>query len=182
MFPLVPLKKHPTTREKKPSGFLFPIWFPLQDVFGFLWSPILKTWKTASPNSEKPLPLQILAFSRRAALRAGAPGQRRSRPRSAAGRPPRWRPAPGRRPGPTKREGGGGGDRHNTHNTHATHTQHTQHRHTHTQHTHKNEKLSKYIYIYMVQRCQPPPPHQWSWVRQVPPPLWLWSCGWVVVV
>ena len=27
-----------------------------------------------------------------------------------------------------------------------------------------------YIYICMVQRCPPPP--QWSWVRQVPPPLW----------
>ena len=38
--------------------------------------------------------------------------------------------------------------------------------------------------VYMVQRCQPPPPSppQWSWVRQVPPPppvvvvLWL-GCG-----
>ena len=39
-----------------------------------------------------------------------------------------------------------------------------------------------HIYIYRTALPPPPPPHQWSWVRQVPPPLWLWSCGWVVVV
>ena len=38
----------------------------------------------------------------------------------------------------------------------------------------KNKKRQLYniIYIYMVQRCQPPPP-PWSWIRQVPPP----PCG-----
>ena len=40
-----------------------------------------------------------------------------------------------------------------------------------------------YMYIYIWYSVASPPPHQWSWVRQVPPPPpWLWSCGCVVVV
>ena len=39
--------------------------------------------------------------------------------------------------------------------------------------------------VYMVQRCQPPPPPPTNGHgsdKYPPPPLWLWSCGWVVVV
>ena len=39
-----------------------------------------------------------------------------------------------------------------------------------------------YVYIYMVQRCQPPPSPPMVMGQTSTPPLWLWSCGWVVVV